>query len=246
MGKSFRKIDTQLFLALTQTPLTMAASKVLNVVIHYTLGYNQKTQADISLTTFQELTSLSRPAVKKALKLLSSKNIVHKIAEHDNRHCALYQLNIDFATWNGGKLNLPSGGIAKLPSRGKPKLPSNDAESYPQGATMLPSRGKLVTSETPLLKKERKLLKKGTTTTQHPKETTPESSFREELHPSLAGKNGKNRVLNYLQFNGVCSLEMLATALGMRYGTVQVYLNALKKDGMVDNPQRGKWRVSHV
>ena len=83
-------------------------------------------------------------------------------------------------------------------------------------------------------------------TTPHTRDTTPTSSSGRELNPTLAGKSSKDRLLSYLQSNGVCTLDQLSAALGIRYGSVQVHLNALKRDGLVSNRERGRWRALDV
>jgi phage replication O-like protein O len=153
-GISFRKINTQLYVALIGTDLTRACYKVLLVIIHFTLGYNQRTEAGISLKTFSDYTGLSKPAIKHALKLLQVRNIITLVSKADNRNGAVYSLNINFSEWTTGKVCLPS--------RVKAGLSPKDVKTYPPDVQNLPSRGKVPTLATTHIKKERKLLNKTT------------------------------------------------------------------------------------
>jgi len=145
MGKKgFRKIDTALFQAITATDLTAAGFKVLNAVINYTLGFNQRTRARISLNEFENLTKLTRPTVRAALLLLHEKNIVLKTCDATNRDSAEYYLNTDFKTWATGKVNITP--------REKKELTSKVLITYPQNNKNLPSRGKAATIGNPLNK----------------------------------------------------------------------------------------------
>jgi len=80
------------------------------------------------------------------------------------------------------------------------------------------------------------------TTTPHLTDTTAGISLEELPVTTPAGK-GKKRILDYLRSNGGSTLGDLSTELGLRYGTVQVYLNSLKRDSLVNNPERGHWRA---
>jgi len=150
-GKGFRQIDNQYFLAIMAADLTRSGSKVLLVVIHFTLGYDQRDTADISLTTFQKLTRLSRPAVKTAIRELIAYGLISEVGSATNRLSTIYKLNKD---WRG-IVDLPSGGKADLPSTEVPE----GLETYPPDVQNLPSRGKVATPVTVPLKKERKLKK---------------------------------------------------------------------------------------
>jgi len=145
-GISFRKIDTKFFIALIGTDLTRACYGVLLVIIHFTLGYNQRTEAGISLKTFSDYTGLSKPAVKQALKLLRARNIIKLVSKADNRNSAVYNLNTNFREWTTGK--------ACLPPRVRASLSPQDVKTYPPDAKNLPSRGKVLTPATPDIKKE--------------------------------------------------------------------------------------------
>lgn len=164
-AKGFRKIDNQYFEALMSADLTRSGYKVLFVVINFTLGY-QRDRSDISLSTFQKLTKLSRPAVKTAVRDLIAYGLISQVGSATNRLSAIYKLNED---WRG-EVDLPSGGIAGLPSevsgvvsaseKGKENLPSETSGTYPPDVQNLSSRGQVPTPATMPLKKERKLLKK--------------------------------------------------------------------------------------
>ena len=143
---SFRKINTQLYTALIGADLTRACYKILLLIIHFTLGYNQRTEASISLRTFSDYTGLSKTAVKHALKLPQGKNIVRLVSKADNRNSAVYNLNTNFTEWTTGK--------ACLSSRVKAGLSPKDVKTYPPDVQHLPSRGKVFTPATPDIKKE--------------------------------------------------------------------------------------------
>lgn len=155
-SEGFRQIDTQYFKALMYADLTRSGYKILLVVIHFTLGYDQRDEAEISLGTFQELTGLSRPAVKTAIKELKAYKLISQTGSATNRQAATYKLNKD---WRG-KADLPSGGKADLPSMKVPEV----LETYPPDAQNLPSRGQVPMPVTTPLKKKRKPLKKTTAT----------------------------------------------------------------------------------
>lgn len=156
--KGFRQIDNQFFLAIMAADLTRSGSKVLLAVIHFTLGYNQRDTADISLSTFQNLTKLSRPAVRTAIKELIAYGLISEVGSATNRLSAIYKLNV---AWRG-KADLPSGGKADLPSNDKKDKNelSKTPKTLPPDVQNFTSRGKVATRTTGTLKKERKLLKK--------------------------------------------------------------------------------------
>lgn len=147
-SKGFRQIDTEFWLAILAADLTRAGIKVLLAVIHFTLGYDQRDSADISLSTFQSLTKLSLPAIRTAIRELTAYELISVVAPATNRQSTVYKLNKD---WRG-KVDLPSGG--------KVDFTPDDAKTLPPDAENFTPRGKVPVPATPLLKKERKPLKK--------------------------------------------------------------------------------------
>ena len=155
-AKGFRKIDTQYFEALMYADLTRSGYKILLAVIHFTLGY-QRDAADISLTTFQKLTNLSRPAVKTAIRDLILRGLMTRVRQGStDKLAAIYSLNMNSETWTG-QVGLPPGGQVGLPSE--------MSETYPVDAENLPSTGQVPVSVTPPTKEKRKPLKKEKTAT---------------------------------------------------------------------------------
>ena len=151
--KNYRAIQTSLFLAITGADFSRACYKVLLVVIHFTLGYDQRTDAQISHKTFMKLTGLSRPAVREALRQLNACNVVIEVKQgYSTNNPTIYALNTDFETWHTSKV--------PLPSTGKLDLPSEDIKTYPVSDQNLPSTGKVFKPATMHLKKERKLINK--------------------------------------------------------------------------------------
>ncbi|MFC1947952.1 replication protein [Chloroflexota bacterium] len=144
----FRQIETELWLALTKADITRSCYKVMFVVIHFTLGFEQRTKASISYDTFENYTGLSRPAIKTAIKLLKAHNIIDIAEKATNRKSTIYRLNTDFDTWVGVQ--------ADLPSRVQAGLPSNDDKTYPPDVQNLPSRGKVAMSKVETTKEKRK------------------------------------------------------------------------------------------
>jgi phage replication O-like protein O len=166
MGKAgFRKINNALYEALIGMDFSRACYKVVLTVIHFTLGYNQRTEADISQTTFKKLTGLSLPAVKKALRQLQLKNVIAVVTKGNITHKpTVYRFNTNFETWRTGKVQLPSTREVELPSK--------DVKTYPVNNQNLPSTGKVAMPEPRSIKKEIKPLKKSI--------TPPEMSFVDE------------------------------------------------------------------
>ena len=251
---SYRRISTDLWLALIEAPLTRADLKVLLVVIHFTLGYDQRKEADISLNTFQKMAALSRPAVKQALKQLHDRNIVHKISEHTNRNSACYELNTDFWSWHRGKVELPSREEVGLPSRGKVGLPSEDilegAKTYPPDVENLPSRGKVLTSVTPHIKKERKLLKKGNDTSKvlgnENKVSTKEDIMKLSGDIEVDGNHARDIVLKYLHNQKyTCEPQDVARQTGIALDTVMAALLSLGSQRLAADCE-GKWWACEV
>ncbi|UCE97161.1 MAG: replication protein [Dehalococcoidia bacterium] len=171
----FRQIDNELWLAVIKADITRSCYKVLLTVIHYTLGYNQRTEAEISISEFENKTDLSRPAIKEALRILIDKNIIGIQQKYTNRTGNIYTINTDHESWVRGK--------ASLPSRVQVNLPSNDDKTYPPGVENLPSRGKVPTSKTTYIKKkERKLSNKTNTSS-----SDEENSFLESTEVETDG-----------------------------------------------------------
>jgi hypothetical protein len=158
----FRQISTELYKALIIADLTRACYKVILVVIDFTLGYNQRTEAEISLSTFSGHTGLSRPAVIQALRQLQANNMICLLKKGVNTHnSSLYALNIDFETWVTSKVHLTSSS--------KACLTSSNAKTLPDSSKNFTSPSKVATSKPPLLKKtlkENPLKKTIPTTTQ--------------------------------------------------------------------------------
>jgi phage replication O-like protein O len=142
----FRQISNELYKALIIADLTRACYKVILVVIHFTLGYNQRTEAEISLSTFSGYTGLSRPAVIQALRQLQASNMICLLKKGVNTHnSSLYALNIDFETWVTSKVHLTSSS--------KACLTSSNAKTLPDSSKNFTSPSKVATSKPPLLKK---------------------------------------------------------------------------------------------
>jgi phage replication O-like protein O len=238
----YRRISTELWLALIEAPLTRSALKVLLIVIHFTLGYNQRKEADISLNTFQKMACLSRPAVKEALKLLHERNIVHKISEHTTRNSAWYELNIDFESWHRDKVGLPSGGKVGLPSREEVGLPSRGKETYPPDVKNLPSRGKVLTTATPHIKKEKKLLKKSNDTINNPVKNTAIGDITELSDDiEVSGNHDEDTIMNYLHStHELCEPQDIARHTGMALDTVMATLLSLHSQRLAA-VWEGKW-----
>jgi phage replication O-like protein O len=159
MAKGFRKIDNQLWLALMKADLTRACYKVLLTVIHFTLGYNQRTDAEISLSTFSDYTDLSIQGVRDALAILQNKNIIGIAKTYTNRKSYTYTFNIDFDTWISGKADLYPRVTPDLHSKGKDSTENNPKTVTPDPENLYP-RVKVATPKGEPLKKERKLIKK--------------------------------------------------------------------------------------
>lgn len=146
--KGFRQIDNQYFLAVLAANLTRAGIKVLLAVIHYTLGYNQRDESEITLTEFQNLTKLSRPAVIKAVKELVTYGLISLVDPGTNRRGAIYRINKE---WRGK---------VDVTTRGKVDVTTDDAKTLPPDVENFTSRGKVAEPSTEPVKKERKLIKK--------------------------------------------------------------------------------------
>lgn len=191
--KGFRQIDNEFFLAIMVADLTRAGTKVLLAVIHFTLGYDQRDTAEISLTTFQTLTKLSRAAVRTAIKELIAYGLITVVTPATNRIGAIYRINKD---WR------PEGKPA-IPLEGKPTIPpeiSEGSKTIPPDAENYTSRGIVPTPTTPLLKKERKPLKKTPKGVRN-KRSTPQpvlDIFDEmKAHLGYPGKTDKDPIPNY-------------------------------------------------
>lgn len=69
------RIATELFEALTRTPLNDSERRVLQAVIRQTYGYN-RCRDSISFSQLEDMTDLSRVSVNKALRKLELRNII--------------------------------------------------------------------------------------------------------------------------------------------------------------------------
>lgn len=151
--KGFRQIDNEYYLAIMAARLEGNAYQVLLAVIHFTLGYDQRDTAEISHKTFQELTQLSRNAVRRAISSLIRQGLISKISPETNRQAAIYRVNVD---WRG-QVDLPSGGVVGEPSTSKPNHPSTlkpeGSQVNPPRVAGEPSRGSAATPETTHIKK---------------------------------------------------------------------------------------------
>ncbi len=167
--KDYRAIKTPLFLAITREDFTRACYKVVMVVIHYTLGYDQRTEAQISHKTFMKLTGLSRPAVREALRQLHAGNVVIEVKKgYSTNNSTVYAFNTDFETWQTGKV--------RLPSTRRVHSPNKDAKTYLVDSQYLPSTGQVLTPTTTHIKKERKLINKDNDSSGYGIEPTPTPS----------------------------------------------------------------------
>ena len=234
----FRRLSYDLYESLERAHVSSSTLRILLVIIDFTIGYRRESQW-ISLSTFQKKTGLSRKGVVRAIHDAEQRGMVWIERQGTNpKSGTIYAVNTDFSGWITSKPDYTRTSKPQVTS----KLVNH---SSPDWCTPVHQTGDIVTSATQLERNSNVTLKEDTTTHHH-QDTTPRSSLNEELHPTLAGKNGKKKILGYLESNGVSTLNQLSKALGMRYGTVQVYLHALKKDGLADNPERGRWRAVRV
>lgn len=151
-SKGFRQIDNEFFLAILAADLTRAGTKVLLAVIHFTLGYDQRDTADISHSTFEELTGLTRNAVKTAIKELIAYDLISVVSPATNRRGVIYRINKDWRL-EGKPTTPPEISDAEIIGPEMSKTTPPDAQNYP-------SRGVVATPAAVPLKKERKPLKK--------------------------------------------------------------------------------------
>lgn len=235
-SKGFRQIDNQYFLAILAADLTRAGTKVLLAVIHFTLGYDQRDTADISLTTFQDLTKLSRPAVKTAIRELIAYGLISEVGPATNRLSTIYKLNKD---WRG-KVDLPPRGKAGLPSKDVSPVSESEtispetSKTYPPDVENLPSRGQVPTPVTEPLKKERKPLKKTNNDHFGPEIVTCSDTLKEiisyyfkayreytgEPHPNLKPEQWQRVVAEIEAFsdqNGVSDLKDFQTVIDYHF-----------------------------
>ena len=272
MGRpTFRRLDYDLFEMLMGAQVPCSTLRILLVIIHFTIGYRRESHW-ISLSKFEELARLSRNGVVRAIHDAEQRGMVRVERPGTNPRAGnIYAVNTDFSEWVTSKAEYTRTSepqvTSKLVNHSSPDwcTPVHQTSDIATSATPIERNSNVTlkksTTTTPLKNTPpENSLEEFTPTSQvtgledgydiltttHPKDTTPKSSSGRELNPTLAGKRGKDGLLSYLQSNGVCTLDQLKEALGLRYGTVRVYLDALKKAGRVNNPERGRWRAVDV
>jgi phage replication O-like protein O len=106
--KGFRRIENELFKAIISADITRSGYKILLTVIHFTLGY-QKDTADISLSTYQKMTGLTKANVLEAIRKLENKKIIRVV--RDSTRKSFYQLNTNVNQWQTSIVHDTSSGI---------------------------------------------------------------------------------------------------------------------------------------
>jgi phage replication O-like protein O len=95
----FLELPNELIEAFAKTYITGEEMRCLWVVLRQTFGWH-KERNHIPLSKFQEMTGLKKPNIVRALKNLSSKNIIIK---SDKGKQATYELNTLYLTWKPNK-----------------------------------------------------------------------------------------------------------------------------------------------
>lgn len=101
-NKGFRKIENNIYQALTAARLTCAGYAVLLAIIGRTLGFRKgseyKRQAPISLGYFQKATGLSRQSVLKGIKEIEARRIILPPKRRSTKK-TIYGLNPNPEEW---------------------------------------------------------------------------------------------------------------------------------------------------
>jgi phage replication O-like protein O len=94
---NFTRIRTSIWEALSKVNLSPYESRLVDVVVRKTFGWN-KVRAWISLSQFEQMSGIQRWNVQKVLKRLIEKRIIIR-TEHGQR--MVYEINQNFAEWKG-------------------------------------------------------------------------------------------------------------------------------------------------
>ena len=238
MAKSgYTRLPHEILETITLAKLTGAEYQILLVIIRRTLGF-RKEEAAISLSYFKELTGLSIQGINKAKRRIEARNIIS--ASRYKGKKTVYGMKNPLE-WTSTQ-PLPSESHKLVNERslalGNQREP-NQATTVAQTST-LSTKGRTIAKDT-----LKHTLKDNGIKESNPSRVSP--SLDDGLTtPPLAGRSGKDRVLDYLRSHGRCGLGQLSDALTIRYISVQCYLNILKRAGLVTNPQRGKWEAVGV
>jgi len=248
MGRPrFRRLDYDLYEALERARVPGSTYQVLLVILDFTVGY-QISDAPISLTRFRDKTYLSRQGVVHAVHDAEERRIIWVNRRGTNPKAAtVYALNMDFGSWVTGKL--PKTSKRRLTRPSKSQLTSDLVnQSLPDWATSGDQTSKQPTIATPTESNYNETLRAMKLTEKEETTSPQESPLATGLSspPVTAIGNGKDKVLQYLRDNGSCGPSEISRALAIHYVSVQVCLNALKRDGKVTNPERAKWAALEV
>ena len=132
-----RRINNEVYHALTMYPFTGAELRVAMTVIDRTWGWDL-TSAPISLNQYMAATNLSRQGVIKAIKSLSDKRVllVKRVPHSKNNVASEYLFNKHFDTWIGSQRWLttliPQPEPEQLSLGSQPQLTTQEEGSQPQ------------------------------------------------------------------------------------------------------------------
>ncbi len=92
-GKGHTRIDHTLMQSITSSDLTGAEIKVLLTIMRFTLGFQQRDQAEIQYRIFKEWTNLSTTGLRKAIRGLENKDKIEIVEKGSANHSgAKYRL----------------------------------------------------------------------------------------------------------------------------------------------------------
>jgi len=98
--KNFTAIPKPYYRAYHAADLTLVELKLLGCVIDYTLGWNQRKEADIGFDDFRKFTKLSLSGVRKGIRGLMTKGLIKRIRQGSTDHQpATYLICTDPDTW---------------------------------------------------------------------------------------------------------------------------------------------------
>jgi len=254
MGKrqepGFSTIRHEVTEALARLHLTSSAHQVTWHIIRLTNGY-QRESTKISLLQFQKATGLSKRTLVTAVQMLQAKGIV-RADKNPGKHNT-YRLQPP-DEWQLVKQTAPVTSEADGASQGRSTPTSTPRTPVKQAA---PDQCRLLHQhQCSALHQTSEVAGFGATMPRDNSRDNLIDNLRDTCTPTPAGPsindgpttpplagNGEERVLQYLRSHGPCRLGQLSGESGIRYLTLQVYLTKLKKAGLVNNPQRGKWEA---
>lgn len=155
--KGHTRIDHNLMQSITSFDLTGAEIKALLTIMRFTLGFQQRDQAEIKYRTFKEWTNLSTTGLRKAIRGLENKGVIQVVEKGSTNHSgAKYHLVLDNINWHTGTPQNTSTGTPQDYSTPETLVHHRAPTGTPQNTRT----GTLATNKTRRINKVNKYLNK--------------------------------------------------------------------------------------